>query len=187
MSCPSAGNCVAGGRAYSLGGSQSGFAVAETRGTWGTAGYLPGTTRLGGGIDQLDCPATGACSAAGSFPVGRLDRPFVSAEKNGTWHNAKAVTGARPDGKALDLLSCSAAGNCVLAGVILVRDEFQAASAAQANGRWGPATMLRGVLATDQGDGSAIEALSCPPRSRCTAVGSFGAPGPEHLFITAQR
>jgi hypothetical protein len=194
LSCPSAGNCVAGGYIYPLTGPSGAFAVTETHGTWGTAVTLPGTTKLAGGIDQLDCPAAGTCSAVGSFLHGdHALEPFVSAEKNGTWHTAQTITGAgATTGTAFDTLACAAAGTCVLAGAIVPRSQAQAASAAQENYRWGPAGILRGIRALDHGQASAIEAVSCPPRSQCAAVGAFGPmtegmPIYGHLFVTVQR
>ena len=188
LSCPSAGNCVAGGHVYPPDGSHGAFAVTKTHGTWGTAESVPGTLRLGGGIDQLDCPAAGACSAAGSFYVGQQAQPFVSTEENGTWHKAQTITGAGPGpSPALDSLSCRAAGSCVLAGAIAAPGGIQAATAAQVNGRWGPARVLPGVRTLDRGQNSAIDAVFCPARSRCTAVGSFGILVSGELFVTAQR
>lgn len=186
LSCPSAGNCVAGGTIYPLTGSPGAFAVAESRGTWGTAKSLPGTSKSGGGgIDQLDCPAVGACAALVSFVINREAEPSVSTEKNGTWRNPQAIitaAGTVP-GTDVGFLSCSAVGSCVLAGAIARHEELQAAAAAEVNGRWGPDILLPGILAADHGRESQIEAVSCPARSRCTAVGSFGT----HLFVTTQR
>ena len=187
ISCTSAGNCVAGGYLYKLAGRQGAFEVTQTDGTWGTAEPLPGTVKLGGGIDQLDCPAAGACSAAGLFYVGRQVRPFVSTERNGTWRWARAVTGAhRGPSPTLQVLSCAAAGRCVLAGAIAASRGVQAATAAEVNGHWGRARVLPGMRAVDGGQDSAIGAVSCPPRSPCTAVGSFGILVSGHLFVTAQ-
>lgn len=191
LSCPSAGNCVAGGGIYPPAGSPGAFAVTESHGTWGTAQTLPGTSQPGaGGISQLDCTAAGACSAAGDFVVPHkpedLAEPFVSVEKNGTWHTAQTVAGARP-GSALDWLSCAAAGNCVLAGGIVFHGQIQAGSAAQVNGRWGPAGILDGIRALDHGQPAQIEAVSCPARSGCTAVGSAGRLLAGLLFVTAQH
>ncbi len=190
LSCVSAGNCVAGGSDFKLSGEEGAFAVTEKNGTWGTAETLPGTLKLGSGIDQLDCPAAGVCSAAGIFSVGRLSRPFVATEKNGTWHAAQTIVGARrgPDIPSLDRLSCAAAGDCVLAGAIATGSgAVQAGTTEQVKGRWGPASVLPGMRDLDRGQDSAIAALSCPPRSRCTAIGSFGALVTGHLFLTVQR
>jgi len=187
LSCSSAGNCVAAGWAYPPDGYGA-FAVTETHGRWGPAEFLPGTFNLGGGggIDQLDCPAAGACTALGDLSV---EQPFVSTEQNGTWHTAQTITGAGPSGGDIfDSISCAAAGNCVFAGDIPVRGgQQQAATAEQVNGRWGPATVLPGILAIDHGQDSALEAVSCPPRSRCTAVGSLTDGGPGYLLATVQR
>jgi len=183
LSCASAGNCVAGGAIYPPTGWPGAFAVTQTHGTWGTAESLPGAVKPGAaGIYGLDCPAAGACSAFGTLAVHRQMEPFVSTEKNGTWHNPQIITGPGP-GTGLDQLSCSAAGSCVLVAAIEVRSSLQAAAAAQVNGRWGPDRVLRGILAVDHGTDSQIDAVSCPARSRCTAIGSFGT----HLFVTTQR
>jgi hypothetical protein len=190
LSCPSAGNCVAGGYAYTPAGGQAAWAVNQRHGAWGTAAFLPGTLKLGTGIGQLDCPAVGACSAAGVFEAGLAGvQPFVSTEQNGTWHNAQTITGVAPGPyPSLHSLSCRAAGNCVLAGSIPVPGGapggVQAATAAQVNGHWGPARVLPGVRTLDQGHDSEIVVVFCPPRSRCTAVGRFGLT--DHLFVTAQ-
>ena|ERR1022692_7577 len=172
LSCASAGNCVAAG---------FGFIVTEAHGRWGTAGSLPGTFSV---IGQLDCPAAGACSAAGLLhDQSQGVQAFVSTEKNGTWHQAQAITGGGFY-TSLDSLSCDAAGNCVLAGYIIARDGQQAASAALVNGRWGAARIFRGVRAA----ASMIEAVSCPARSRCTAVGHFFRNRrPAQLFAVVQR
>lgn len=147
---------------------------------------LPGTSQSGGGgIDQVDCPAVGACTALVSFVINREAEPSVSTEKNGTWRNPQAIitaAGTVP-GTDVGFLSCSAVGSCVLVGAIARRYELQAAAAAEVNGRWGRDILLPGILAVDHGQESQIEAVSCPARSRCTAVGSFGT----HLFVTTQR
>jgi hypothetical protein len=188
LTCTSAGNCVAGGWSYPPDGySFSAFAVTQTHGTWSTAKTLPGTAALNSGIGELSCPAPGDCTALGSFAVGDEARLFVSTEKNGTWHNPQTIAGYGPGpGTAVGSLTCPAAGNCVLTGAIT--DEPQAASAAQLNGHWGRASLLPGILATDKGQASAIEALSCPARSRCTAVGSLVGQRPlprQHLSFPA--
>ena len=71
MSCPSAGNCGAGGF-YSTSSAQEAFVVSETNGTWGTAEEIPGMAALDQGqeslVSELSCAsATNACR-----PVARV-------------------------------------------------------------------------------------------------------------------
>ena len=184
LSCPTAGSCVAGGTAFPLAGSGFGpFAVTEVHGRWGTARSLPGTFKFRYGIGQLACTAAGECSAVGSVPPDQGGQALVSTETNGTWHSVQIITAASPGPAPLALgsLSCNA-GGCVLAGDIVVRGGAQAAAAVQVNGRWGPARILPGVSA-----GSGIAVVSCPARSRCTAVGFLGEFSSGHLFAVVQR
>jgi hypothetical protein len=97
LACPSAGNCVAAGDAYRLARRGFGsFAVTEAHGRWGTAKFLPGTFKLRDGIDELACPAVGACSATSEASPRQGSQTFVSTEKNGTWHNAQVITRRQP-------------------------------------------------------------------------------------------
>ena len=189
LSCLSAGNCVAAGDAYRLADRRWGsFAVTEAHGRWGPARFLPGTFKLRDLIDQLACPAAGACSATGEGPPLQGSPTFVSTEKNGTWRSAQIITGPGLSPAGLGgSLSCHLAGSCVLAGIISVGSGAQSASAVRVNGRWGPARILRGVRAVARGRNSAIEVVSCPARSRCTAVGSFSSRLSGQLFAVVQR
>jgi hypothetical protein len=185
VSCPSAGNCVAGGYGYPLNSNNNeAFVVTQAHGRWGQAQSLPGSAKHGGGgIDVLACPAVGACAAQGVFYVGMQSEPFVSTEKAGTWRAAQTIAGAGPTDAAQWWLDCAAAGSCVLAGAVRDDNHYQAATAELAGGRWGPAKILPGILALEAGRGSAVEAVSCPPDSGCTVLGSFGA----RMFAAAQR
>jgi hypothetical protein len=73
ISCPSAGNCSAGG-IYSVRDNNTLiFVVDETNGVWGHAIEVPGSARIdsGGGsfITTISCPSAGNCSAGGILPV----------------------------------------------------------------------------------------------------------------------
>jgi hypothetical protein len=185
VSCPSAGNCVAGGYGYPLNSNgNEALVVTQTHGRWGQAESVPGSAKHGGGgIDVLACPAVGACAAQGVFYVGMQSEPFVSTEKDGTWHAAQTIAGAGPTDAGLWGLGSAAAGRCVLAGDVRTDNHYQAATAELAGGRWGRAKILPGILTLEAGRGSAIEAVSCPAGSGCTVIGAFGA----HMFAAAQR
>ena len=76
VSCPSAGNCAAGG--FYLDSSQhgQGFVVSERNGTWGKAIEVPGSAALNVGgdafVDSVSCASAGECSAGGSYRDGSL-------------------------------------------------------------------------------------------------------------------
>jgi hypothetical protein len=185
LSCSSAGHCTVGGYSYPPGGSGfSGFAATQVHGTWRAAVSLPGTAKLDTGIGELTCPAPGDCSALGSFGGGTTAKLFVSVEQNGTWHEAQTIPG---NGSASDWLTCPAVGHCILATAILVHGNPQAATAEEVNGHWERPTVLPGIVSQDHGKPSALEALSCPEKSRCTAVGSAGELLLGGLFSTTEN
>jgi hypothetical protein len=70
VSCPSAGNCSAGGIYAGSSGTQV-FAATQKNGTWGTAKEIPGTATLNKGeiaqINSISCATAGNCSAGGSY------------------------------------------------------------------------------------------------------------------------
>jgi hypothetical protein len=76
ISCPTAGNCAAGGF-YSPGENSFGhpaieaFVVSQVHGIWGKALEVPGTGALNTGkfaaVGVVSCAAPGKCSAAGSL------------------------------------------------------------------------------------------------------------------------
>lgn len=68
VSCPSAGNCTAGGN-YWYGATGGSFVVSEVSGTWRTAIEVPGLAALqqdGASLNSLSCGAVGRCSAGGN-------------------------------------------------------------------------------------------------------------------------
>jgi hypothetical protein len=71
VSCPSAGNCAAGGY-YTDGSHHSqGFVVVEHSGTWGTAIEVPGLGGLNAGgsaeVGSLSCPLPDICAIGGFY------------------------------------------------------------------------------------------------------------------------
>ena len=127
MSCPSAGNCVAGGQdqvQHNALASQVYF-VTETRGIWGEAISVPNKLNYGqqAGISQITCPSVGNCGAAGWYSAAyaygfTYMQPFFITEARGTWHNPVAVPGITilppKDGQVAQAISisCPAADRC---------------------------------------------------------------------------
>jgi hypothetical protein len=133
ISCPSSGNCVAGGvdNVDEDALSSSAFIVTETRGTWGEAVPVPGIDKLNQGdqgwLNQISCSSVGNCGIAGFTSVvygfGFIyTQPFVDNQVHGKWGQATLVPGiktARPnDGQAAGTtaISCTGSARCSVGG-----------------------------------------------------------------------
>ena len=106
ISCPSAGNCAAGGY-YQItdphfGPSRnSAFVIDEVRGKWGTARQVPGIAALAvvspdgtssAGVNMVSCGSAGNCAAVGFYQDSAGNsHAFVADEVHGTWRSAKPV------------------------------------------------------------------------------------------------
>jgi hypothetical protein len=93
VSCPSAGNCVAGGG--DVDGSQA-FIAVESSGAWAVQ-QVPGIENLDLGlyseVFSVSCPSAGNCAAAGIYDTRGNQQPFVIDEIDGTWGEAQEVPG----------------------------------------------------------------------------------------------
>jgi hypothetical protein len=130
ISCPSAGNCSAGGsyQGGSVGDATNAFVVTETGGKWGDAAELPGMAALDVGGDAeffaVSCGAAGDCSAGGYYASSKTDsasrQAFVATETGGTWGKAIEVPGTAKLNTAAYggtyALSCASASACSAGG-----------------------------------------------------------------------
>ncbi len=128
ITCPSAGNCAAGG-AYAAGGGNFGaFVVTEKDGTWQPAREVAGALNTAhlAFVDTISCPKAGDCAAGGSYSAraGRnsnaafLSQAFVVTEKDGAWQPAREVAGAlNTEGDAETVaVACPSTGSCTAIG-----------------------------------------------------------------------
>lgn len=127
VSCPSAGNCIAGGFYDPTKSSSQAFAVTESAGVWGSAAVVPGTASLNKGfamVNSVSCASKGNCAIVGSYYSGltaRTQRPFVASEAGGALQPAKKLPGIgvlNPvDAQSTALaVSCARGGTCALGG-----------------------------------------------------------------------
>ena len=183
LSCPSAGNCVAGGSYTDHAGQLQAMVASERNGTWSKALKIPGLPKLNAGgnaqIRALSCPSAGNCAAAGVYKDGQgRDQAFLVSESRGSWRPAFEVPGtaalnAGGDASAFGV-SCSSAGNCAAGGTYLDRlSAGQAFIVTQKNGRWNKAFEVPGTAALNGGGGAEIFALSCPSAGECGAAGFY--------------
>jgi hypothetical protein len=126
ITCPSAGNCTAGG-AYSAGGSNAGaFVVTERNGTWRPAREVAGalSTVHQAFVDTISCPSVSDCVAGGGYfvPSGNVgyqtSQAFLVTERNGTWQPAQEVAGALNTSESGETLAvaCPSARSCTAVG-----------------------------------------------------------------------
>jgi hypothetical protein len=185
LSCPSPGNCSAGGYYADASNHLQAFVVSEVNGTWGTAMEVPGTATLNIGgdadISSVSCPSPGNCSADGSYASSRRrQQAFVISEINGVWGTAQKVPGigTLTHGAAqLSFVSCPSGGNCSAAGGYTdTAGNSQPFVVSEASGAWGKAEEVPGTATLSSGGSAQVDSLSCASPGNCGAAGSYSLP-----------
>jgi hypothetical protein len=179
VSCPSAGNCAAGGFYRDGSGHGQAFVVREANGTWGKAIKVPGSGALNAGgegsVDSVSCGSAGNCAAGGDYRDGSgHEQAFVVRETNGTWGRAIEVPGSGTlnfGGDAnTDSVSCPSAGNCAAAGSYTDgAGRAQVFVARQTNGTWKRAIQVPGSGTLPAGRFGSEALVSCARAGNCAA------------------
>jgi len=194
VSCPSAGNCTAGG--FYIDSSRHGhaFVVRETNGIWAKAIEVPGSGAGGGAeVDSVSCASAGNCAAIGVYQDGSgHTQAFVASKANGAWGNAIEVPGfgalAKNGAIATDSVSCASAGNCAAAGGYLDGSyHYQVFVVSETNGTWGTAVQVPGSGTLNAGGNAAIFSMSCATAGNCATGGFYtDASGHQQAFVVSQ-
>jgi hypothetical protein len=195
VSCPSAGNCAAGGYYTDSSANQQAFVITEKKGTWGKAGRVAGKLNTGGHaqVNALSCASAGNCVAVGQYfryvaPVAST-QAFEATEKNGTWASAAEVPGTgtlNADGLAIaNAVSCAPAGgplNCALGGRFQDKHgHAQAFIDLLKRGAWQKASAI--ATAHNRGGYAQVSTISCPAAGNCAAGGYYlTAPGTSQKY-----
>jgi len=187
VSCPSTGDCVAGGNYENADADDEGFVVSQVSGTWGQAQQVPGLAALnaGGdaGVQAVSCASAGNCVAGGYYNPSSstlVQEVFVASETDGVWGQAAEVPGLAAlntgNGAQVGSVSCASAGNCSLGGYYRTdgsRSAQQAFVVSEAGGVWGQAKEVPGTGALNQGGNAGINAVSCASDGNCSAGGWY--------------
>jgi hypothetical protein len=210
LSCPSAGNCGAGGflqfasfdsqacdvaPARTSGARPAGpaqppddcagsFVVSEKNGRWGTAQdpRYPGMDQ----VVSVSCPSAGNCSAGGySGYSPAVTQAYVLTERNGRWGRPLEVPGTAQldEGTTAQItsVSCWSPGNCGAGGYYTERyGRTQAFVVSERNGRWGTAEEVPGTAALNLGKTAQVTSVSCT-RPRACAAGGYYTDGSGHI------
>jgi hypothetical protein len=184
VSCPSAGNCSAGGSYTTAAPVTQAFVIDETGGTWGKARVVPGSAALNkhglAQINAVSCPSAGNCSAGGFYLDASFDtQAFVVSESGGTWGSAEEIPGSaaldrHAPGAVADSVSCGAPGDCSATGSYTDSAGAQQAFVAdQSAGTWGSAEEVPGTGALNGGGQASAQSVSCAASGLCNAVGQY--------------
>jgi hypothetical protein len=180
ISCPSAGNCGAGGYVTDGTANPHAFLVNETNGVWGDAAEVPNLNTLSGGsisqVNSISCPSAGNCAVGGIYYENGF-HVFLASEKNGVWGKAIKMPGEGAlkytgGGTSLDSISCPSAGNCTAGGTLLT-DHYRAYIVSEKNGAWSKAKIVPGTEALNAGGRAEVTAVSCKSATACTIGGTY--------------
>jgi hypothetical protein len=191
VSCASPGNCSAGGL-YGVGYNSAAFVVSEKQGRWGSADRITGLPDLDTSedaeIESVSCGSPGNCSAGGYYDTSSTQQAFVVTEQHGIWGAAEPVAGLpqlNTGGLAtIESVSCAWGLNCSAGGYYSTKTSIQAFVVTQQNGRWGKA---RDLPTPVNGEGSAIDAVSCAWPGNCSAAGYYGTSSGQQAFVVSEN
>ena len=187
VSCPSAGNCAAGGfyeDSFSSPGQIQAFVVDETGGSWGTAQEVPGSATLNSGayavVNSASCASAGNCTAGG-FVYSSQAQAFVANEDGGSWGTAQEVPDPAAFGEGnpglnnagVNSVSCASVGNCAAGGYYPDSSGRQALVADEAGGSWSPGQEVPGSAALNTGGYAEVSSVSCAQTGYCAAGGYY--------------
>ena len=196
VSCPSAGNCSAGGY-YSDGLiNNQALVVSEVSGTWRTARALPFPAGIGlvySLISSLSCASPGNCSAGGLYgDTSGHEHAFVASEVAGTWQAAVEVPGTaglNAGGNAqVNSVSCGSAGNCSAGGFYSdIAGHKQAFVASEVAGTWQAAIEVPGTAGLNAGGDAQVNSVSCGSAASCSAGGVYSDSSAHGQGFIAKR
>ena len=183
VSCPSPGDCAAGGDYRDGGGHQQGFVVIRRNGRWRQAIEVPGLAALNKGrsaeVVSVSCASPGHCAVGGYYgnrssnPYGFTSgRGFVAVEMDGHWHRAFEVpglgalnTGGRAEVRSV---SCAGPGSCAAVGFYTDGGGHKRGFVAvEVNGVWGRAVEVPGLGGPNTGGNAEVSSVSCASPGNC--------------------
>ena len=113
ISCPSDGNCSAGGYYVDGEDNQQVMVIEETGGVWQPAQEVAGSLNADGyaQITSISCASVGNCSAAGYYATETALVGLVVTETDGSWDSGQDVATS-----PISSISCPSVDNCVAVG-----------------------------------------------------------------------
>jgi hypothetical protein len=168
VSCPSASACTA------VGGGPTGRLAERWNGKAWTVQHTPnpepGGTGVSAVLDGVSCTLASACTAVGFYRIGGVISQRTLAERwNGTTWTIQP-TPSFSDYSSLDGVSCTSASACTAVGQYeSVSGDFGTLAE-----RWNGTTWtIQSTPSEPFQQATALNGVSCPSASACTAVGYF--------------
>jgi hypothetical protein len=189
LSCPSPGNCAAGGQS-----DGRGFVASERNGRWGRAIRVPGLAAVSfnSEVNEVSCGSAGNCAAGGDYSsLSGLGQGYVAVERNGVWGKAFAPPGLAALNKgraaAVNTVSCVSAGSFAAGGTYRNKNRQQGFVASEKNGVWGKAIAVPGLAALNTGTDAEVNDVSCGSAGNCAAEGTYEKDLVEQVFVVNER
>jgi len=187
LSCPSPGNCAAGGGYYDAGGTEQAMVIDESAGALGNATevVLPPDAAASprAAIDSLSCWSEGDCvTVGGYFDTAGKQQAMVVVETSGSWAAAAeavppADANAQPD-MGIRSIVCPSSGYC--SGIGRYTDASgngQAMVIDESAGVWSPASAVTLPADADSRTQAQLLGLACSSVGNCAAVGAYSGGG----------
>jgi len=187
LSCPTAGNCEAGGSYLDAKASVQGLVLNEVNATWKAPTRLLPPPQSAGNpnvvINSLSCASAGNCAAAGGFNDTKSNgQSFVANEVGGVWKQAQKVSlpsnaGTSLQNSQIHSVECWSAGNCSAIGTYfdntLPLAYAQGFEVNEVRGVWGQARTM--LLPSDANVDPLVNVnqVACVGAGNCVAVGSY--------------
>lgn len=185
ISCPSPGNCSAGGyyavtpfnTPQGITEAQA-FVVNETNGMWGAAEEVPGSGAANDddGFSQImsvSCAAPGECAAVADIEPSSTAHAYVVNETHGVWGTLQPISGIDYRRDRVYSVSCAGPGEC-LAGGGSPYPVDHAFVVQETGGTWAVAQPVPGLASLPGGsEGSRLTDVSCTLVGDCAVTGLF--------------
>ena len=197
VSCPSIGNCVAGGSYLDGSGLSQAFVVSEENDVWGAAIEVPGSEALNlldASVLSVSCGSAGDCAAGGYYSdvnASSHTQAFVVNEENGVWGAAIEVPGSAAlnlgDSARVTSISCASAGNCAAGGWYTAgsKNHQHPFLVNETGGTWGSAVDAPGIAALNGGNAQ-VTSISCAAATTCVAGGYFTGGAGAQAFVVSE-
>jgi hypothetical protein len=201
VSCAKPGSCAIGG---SMGDGQQAparaFVATEDGDRWHQARLVagvPDASALGSQVTAVDCPAAGACTAAGYYATSQqapdgnqASQVFAVNQVRFTWRAGIEIPGSEQANRYHEAnvaaISCAAPGNCVVGGQLTTGADGATRGfvSAEARDSWQHQPLI--PLA---GTASYVAALDCPATGWCAVADEVLAgagDGPQPYLMQEQ-
>src|SRR5947209_10687554 len=182
ISCPSAQSCVAVG--FSGNGQYAGRALAER---WDGQSWSIFQTiqspKADADLAAVSCTASWYCIAVGSHQHGRHQQWPLSERWNGrTWSILRTPQPRGARTTTLNGVTCISSHDCVAVGGYRGRSHGKAVVERWNGRRWS----IEATVKAPFGGAGSFNAVACPSRRSCIAVGVNSVQGPDEVPLTAR-